>query len=202
MNAICSTFSGAVHNTPSRVPLIWRPPSNHLPHHHHHHYHHHHHPTTQPVPKRPPTPPPRRSQPPDVTVESVPSTAVPGGAGGGKQSNMVPVKLVLLVLTGYICLGAGIFATWEDWSFLDGAYFCFITLTTIGFGDLVPGKSLRKFQQGATGDAKWQWLMVVACCVYLLLGLVLIAMSFSLVQAEVVARFRQVGKTLGLLKKR
>jgi hypothetical protein len=52
--------------------------------------------------------------------------------------------MVLLGLTVYICLGAAVFAAWEEWSFLDGAYFCFVTLSTIGFGDLVPGKSLKR----------------------------------------------------------
>lgn len=51
--------------------------------------------------------------------------------------------MVLLGLAVYICLGAAVFAAWEEWSFLDGAYFCFVTLSTIGFGDLVPGKSLK-----------------------------------------------------------
>ncbi|XP_049829106.1 TWiK family of potassium channels protein 7-like [Schistocerca gregaria] len=151
--------SAAAHDTPSRVPLIWRP-------------------TEQQHQVKPKTHTPPR----------------PFSSATAPLQSRVPVWLVLVVLTGYICLGAAIFARWEDWSFLDGAYFCFITLSTIGFGDLVPGKSLRTFQQRAE-------LQLVACCAYLLLGLVLIAMSFSLVQAEVVARCRQAAASLGLLKR-
>jgi len=31
------------------------------------------------------------------------------------------------------------FTLWEEWDYLAGCYFCFVTLSTIGFGDLVPG---------------------------------------------------------------
>lgn len=106
----------------------------------------------------------------------------------------VPVALVLLVLAGYICVGAAVFAAWEGWTFIDGAYFCFVTLSTIGFGDLVPGKS---FQGTDTQNGQ---LQVVACCGYLLFGLVLIAMSFSLVQEEVVSKCRHAARHVGLLK--
>jgi hypothetical protein len=41
----------------------------------------------------------------------------------------------------YIVAGAVLYNKWEvDWSLTAATYFSFITLSTIGFGDLVPGK--------------------------------------------------------------
>lgn len=44
----------------------------------------------------------------------------------------VPIWLCVFLVVSYILGGAYLFAKWENWSFLDSAYFCFITLTTIG----------------------------------------------------------------------
>lgn len=44
----------------------------------------------------------------------------------------VPIWLCVFLVVSYIIAGAFLFASWEGWSFLDSAYFCFITLTTIG----------------------------------------------------------------------
>lgn len=54
-----------------------------------------------------------------------------------------------------------------------------ISLTTIGFGDLVPGNSIR-------GDGSQAQEKLVICSVYLLFGMALIAMCFNLAQEEVV----------------
>lgn len=51
----------------------------------------------------------------------------------------VPLTVCLLIIIGYILIGATIFGRWEDWKSLDGCYFCFISLSSIGFGDIVPG---------------------------------------------------------------
>lgn len=48
------------------------------------------------------------------------------------RSRPVPIWLCVFLVVSYIVAGAFIFNKWENWSLLDSAYFCFITLTTIG----------------------------------------------------------------------
>lgn len=48
------------------------------------------------------------------------------------RSRPVPIWLCVFLVVSYIIAGAFIFHAWEQWSLLDSAYFCFITLTTIG----------------------------------------------------------------------
>ena len=77
---------------------------------------------------------------------------------------------------------------------LDGCYFCFITLTTIGFGDFVPGDAVLN-DTGQHGQAK-----LIIACVYLLMGLTVVAMMINLVQEEVVMKLRELAITLGIIK--
>lgn len=48
------------------------------------------------------------------------------------RSRPVPIWLCVFLVISYIVAGAFLFHDWEKWSVLDSAYFCFITLTTIG----------------------------------------------------------------------
>ncbi|KDR09567.1 hypothetical protein L798_00526, partial [Zootermopsis nevadensis] len=98
------------------------------------------------------------------------------------QTVTVPVTLCLAIMVGYICFGAVLFSEWEGWNFLDSSYFCFISLSTIGFGDIVPGKRVISSQEIQ--------LSFIFCSVYLMLGMALIAMCFNLMQEEVVHKTR------------
>jgi potassium channel subfamily K protein len=50
------------------------------------------------------------------------------------RKTTIPISVTLSLLTSYLILGAVLFSEWENWKFLDGAYFCFVTLATIGLG--------------------------------------------------------------------
>lgn len=51
----------------------------------------------------------------------------------------VPVTVTVAIIGVYVFLGALLFSVWEEWDWLKSAYYCFITIATIGFGDVVPG---------------------------------------------------------------
>lgn len=107
--------------------------------------------------------------------------------------NRVPIPIVLAFVISYLGIGALLFSWLEGWEFLDAGYFCFITLSTIGFGDFVPGKSLGYETQAAQ-------IKLVTGSLYLMFGLAVLAMSFNLVQEEVVLKCKAIALWIGLMK--
>jgi potassium channel subfamily K, invertebrate len=76
----------------------------------------------------------------------------------------------------YLSAGAAVFDEWEEgWTFFDGFYFSFITVTTVGFGDLVPG----------------DYLMLL-CTLYILIGLALTSTIIELVRRQYVQSWQRL----------
>merc|ERR1711915_212442 len=93
-------------------------------------------------------------------------------------------------MLAYITGGSIMFAEWEDWNYLDSAYFCVTSLLKIGLGDFVPGSHATD-QEGHLNHIK-----LYVSFLYLLLGLGVVAMNYLLLREEVMIRLSQVRKKM------
>ncbi|XP_068623772.1 potassium channel subfamily K member 18 [Battus philenor] len=103
------------------------------------------------------------------------------------QSITVPISVCVAIMVGYIMFGSMIFGLWERWDKLDGAYFCFISLSSIGFGDFVPGERVYTPRIETS---------FIVCSLYLMLGMALVAMCFNLMQEQVIHYFAGLKRAL------
>ncbi|KAK4293566.1 hypothetical protein Pmani_033746 [Petrolisthes manimaculis] len=110
------------------------------------------------------------------------------------EDNRVPIPIVLIFVASYLGVGSLLFWWLEGWTLLDSGYFCFITLSTIGFGDFVPGSKSLSYE---TREAQ---IKLVTGSMYLMFGLAVLAMSFNLVQEEVVLKCKALALRIGLMK--
>ncbi|KAB0382017.1 hypothetical protein FD755_003934, partial [Muntiacus reevesi] len=86
--------------------------------------------------------------------------------GFSKQAVAIVHAVLLGVVTVscFFFIPAAVFSVLEnDWNFLESFYFCFISLSTIGLGDYVPGEGYNQ---------KFRELYKIGITCYLLLGLI------------------------------
>lgn len=98
----------------------------------------------------------------------------------GSNNILLSVVISLLTLLLYMVLGTMMMKTLQapHWSTIDAFYFCFATLSTIGYGQLFPSNTFSQ----------------CACAIYILIGMALVAMCFNLVQVELVIWFRNLAQ--------
>ena len=89
--------------------------------------------------------------------------------------------------------GAVIFCNWEGWTFAEGFYFSFITLSTIGFGDFVPGDATL----GANSEDGTAQLSMA--CLYVVVGLALVSMAINLMQDTIRNKVIELAMDLGII---
>jgi hypothetical protein len=58
-----------------------------------------------------------------------------------KKNHNFPILLALTILVIWILLSSALFCLWEkDWGFMTSVYFFFVSISTVGLGDIVPSK--------------------------------------------------------------
>lgn len=75
----------------------------------------------------------------------------------------LPISIAIGILFLYIFMGATMYMFWEDWTFIESFYFVFVSLSTIGYGDVLPAH--QKF--------------FIISSVYMFIGLSLVSMCIN-----------------------
>uniref|UniRef100_A0A5S6QNJ7 Potassium channel domain-containing protein n=1 Tax=Trichuris muris TaxID=70415 RepID=A0A5S6QNJ7_TRIMR len=92
----------------------------------------------------------------------------------------VPATVVIAILFGYTALGGLLFCNTEMWNYFEAFYFSFITMTTIGFGDLIPRRGSN----------------MIGILMYIVLGLVITTMCIDLVGVQYIRKIHYFGRKI------
>ncbi|XP_059422912.1 potassium channel subfamily K member 12 [Carassius carassius] len=75
------------------------------------------------------------------------------------------------------CCASAMYTPVEGWAYLDSLYFCFVTFSTIGFGDWVSSQSAAYGYQGLYRLANFIFILTGVCCIYSLFNVISIVIK-------------------------
>ena len=82
---------------------------------------------------------------------------------------LASIPIVGLIL--FVFIPAAIFDSLQGWTYFESMYYCFVTLTTVGFGDFVPSRNPNgSFSQGLYRVCAAGWIWFGLAFVALLIG--------------------------------
>ncbi|XP_069763883.1 potassium channel subfamily K member 13-like [Narcine bancroftii] len=85
----------------------------------------------------------------------------------GWKPSVYYVMLILGMASVVIsCCASAIYSPVEEWSYAESLYFCFVTFSTIGFGDLVSSQRDAYTNQTLYRAANFLLILVGVCCLY------------------------------------
>ncbi|XP_052771216.1 uncoordinated protein 58-like [Mya arenaria] len=98
----------------------------------------------------------------------------------------LPISIAIGILFVYIMLGATMYMIWEDWTFIESFYFVFVSLSTIGFGDVLPAH--QKF--------------FIISSIYMCVGLSLVSMCINVAVEFFHSMSKRAKKKMGEAKRK
>jgi len=106
---------------------------------------------------------------------------------------LIPIMVNLIIIFMFLFGGAILFSSWEDWRLGSAFYFCFITLSTIGLGDMVPERAFL-----GAGESVWGALKMAFTVSYCVFGIMLITLALNLMQEQVMEKVSWVAREIGM----
>ncbi|XP_007942598.2 potassium channel subfamily K member 12, partial [Orycteropus afer afer] len=70
------------------------------------------------------------------------------------------------------CCASAMYTSVEGWDYVDSLYFCFVTFSTIGFGDLVSSQHAAYRNQGLYRLGNFLFILLGVCCIYSLFNVI------------------------------
>lgn len=128
----------------------------------------------------PPPLPPKPGTVIDYPEDTEPDTPAPSLFEIDDEFNL-PISVATFILVVYIIIGACVYKGWEQWTFFESFYFVFISMSTIGLGDLVPDHPI----------------FMMTSIMYLVFGLALTSMCINVVQEKLSDTFKKASAKLG-----
>ncbi|CAM5152037.1 unnamed protein product [Natator depressus] len=114
---------------------------------------------------------------------------------GMKKKKIKFLTLLFFLVMGilvFLCLPSFVFQVVEGWSYSEGVYFAFITLSTIGFGDYVVGKQ---------PDRNYPSYYRTLVAIWIIFGLAWIALLFNLLTTLLEDTEKKIAQDLHKMRK-
>ena len=86
-----------------------------------------------------------------------------------KILGLVSLSLFILGLLLFVFIPSIIFSDIEGWTYGESVYYCFVTLTTVGFGDFVPARATSSETNALYRTCAAAWVIVGLAWVALLI---------------------------------
>ncbi|XP_078503222.1 potassium channel subfamily K member 12 [Lissotriton helveticus] len=96
----------------------------------------------------------------------------------GWKPSVYHVMLILGIFAIILsCCASAMYTPVEGWNYIDSLYYCFVTFSTIGFGDLVSSQNAAYQYQGLYRFGNFLFILLGVCCIYSLFNVISIVIK-------------------------